>query len=404
MTSMGLKLYNSLGKTIQPFESLKKGEVSMYICGITPYDTTHLGHAFTYISFDVLVRYLTHLGNNVKYVQNATDIDDDIIRKANESGRNWKELGSYWTDRFLNDMKSLNWVAPDPYVKATDSIEEIIEIVSVLVKKGFAYQAGGNVYFEVEKFPSYGNLSQYHKDEMIRLSKERGADPDDPNKRNPLDFIVWQKVQGRAKSFTPEVKATPTSGVGPTGETEEGEPFWESPWGEGRPGWHIECSAMIYQYLGQQIDIHGGGDDLIYPHHESEIAQSESFSNNSPFVKFWMHTGSVYYLGEKMSKSLGNLVMVSDLLKKYSANAIRLLLLSHQWKIPWEFKMAEMDKAQKRTEVLENLAKESHEGELDPEFISAMDDNLNTPKALTILETKKPSNLKAHLELFGFKV
>lgn len=379
---MALELYNSLGKKIEPFESIKPGEVSMYVCGITPYDTTHLGHAFTYLSFDVLNRYLTYKGNKVKYVQNVTDVDDDILRKAGEEGRNWKELGESWTDHFLKDMKELNWIAPDPYVKATDAIPGIIKMVSDLEERGFAYENEGNVYYSVEKFPAYGELSRYHFDEMIRLSGERGADPKDPHKKDPRDFILWQKAK-------PE------------------EPTWESPWGAGRPGWHIECSEMSESHLGTQIDIHGGGDDLIYPHHESEIAQSESYTGVKPFVKFWLHTGSVDYMGHKMSKSLKNLVMVSDLLKEYSGDAIRLMLISNHWQGRWEYKSEDIEVARLRMDKLQKDSrggKESEGGELDSDFVAAMDANLNVPKAIELLEAKKLPNLAAHLKLLGFKL
>ncbi len=378
---MSLRIFNTLGHSLQIFEPIKSREVNMYVCGITPYDTTHLGHAFTYIFFDVLIRYLTFQGNKVKYVQNVTDIDDDILRKANETEQHWKELGKYWTDLFLKDMGELNWIKPNPYILATSSIPGIIQMVTSLITHGFAYETNGTIYFEVSKFGKYGKLGNYGREEMIKLSSERGADPKDPNKRNPLDFILWQKAKA-------------------------GEPTWDSPWGEGRPGWHIECSAMSEEHLGPQIDIHGGGDDLIFPHHESEIAQTESFTGVAPFVKYWLHTGSVFYKSEKMSKSLGNLIMVSELLKKYSANSIRLLLLSHQWNKPWEFNMEQLDEAKKRMKDLEKGIGSSVKGKgrIDSDFLEAMDDNLNTPKALEILQNRKIKNIEEHLQLLGFIV
>lgn len=395
-----LQLYNSFGKKLQKFEPLKKGEVSLYVCGITPYDTTHLGHAFTYISFDVLVRYLIFLGYKVNYVQNVTDIDDDILKRAKKENRDWQELGQFWTDKFLTDLKALNIQMPMHYVKATDSIPTIIKIVSGLIEKGFAYEQAGTVYFDIKKFPSYGELSGYTEKQMIILSRERGADPEDANKKNSLDFIVWQA-------------------------TKPGEPNWDSPWGKGRPGWHIECSSMIYDYLGEQIDpdligidIHGGGRDLIFPHHESEIAQSESFTGKKPFARTWMHTGTVFYEGEKMAKSLGNLVMVSDLLGKYSANAIRFMLLSHHWRKLWEFEDSEMDDAAEKVKMLESLCHFEHfaseESGKDPsvkpqddiprEFIEALNNDLDIPKALEILVQKKPASLKSCLFLLGFQI
>lgn len=384
---MALQLYNTLTKSVEPFVSLKKNEVSIYVCGITPYDTTHLGHAFTYISFDALVRYLKFLGYSVRYVQNVTDIDDDVLKRAKETNQNWQELGKLWTEKFLSDMKALNWIVPDPYARATDSIPTIVKVVSGLIKKGFAYEVRGTVYFEVSKFKNYGKLSDFPRETMIRLSRARGANPDDPAKRDALDFILWQK-------------------------TRDGEPFWGSPWGKGRPGWHIECSSMIYDHLGERIDpdsigidIHGGGDDLIYPHHESEIAQSESFTGKSPFARFFLHTGGVYYKSEKMSKSVGNLVMVSDLLKKCSANAIRWEILSHHFQEQWEFKDSDLDECSSKYGVLEQMIKNSSNENLepDPEFLEALNDNLNTPKALEFLVRNKPKSLKSSLLLLGFE-
>jgi L-cysteine:1D-myo-inositol 2-amino-2-deoxy-alpha-D-glucopyranoside ligase len=381
-----MRLFNSLAEKIEDFQTLRKHAVSIYVCGITPYDTTHLGHAFTYLSFDVLIRYLQYQGFKVNYTQNITDIDDDILRKAKEENRDWQELGQFWTEKFLSDLKFLNVLAPTHYVKATDSIKKIIEIVNDLVKKGFAYEKRGNVYFEVKKFKDYGQLSKYTRGQMMLLSKERGADPNDPNKKDPLDFILWQKAK-------------------------TGEPSWESPWGKGRPGWHVECSAMINTYLGDQIDIHGGGRDLIYPHHESEIAQSESFTDKKPFVGYWMHTGMVFYEGEKMAKSLGNLVMVSDLGKKYSANAIRWLLLSHHYRKPWEFDDPEMEEIEKKVTLIKKFL--SKKGGLrvnnkDIErFEEIMDNDLNTPKVLKFVLrlSKNQGNRKTVekiMEVLGF--
>lgn len=375
-----LKLYNSLTRKIEPFIPLKNNQVSMYVCGITPYGTTHLGHAFTYISFDILVRLLTYQGFKVNYAQNVTDIDDDILKRAKEENRNWAKLGKYWTKRFLEDMRILNIQMPDYYIKATDSIPTMIKIVSSLVGKGFAYEKKGNVYFEVKKRKDYGKLSRLNRKEMIRLSAERGADPNDPRKHDPLDFILWQKSKAD-------------------------EPFWESPWGRGRPGWHIECSSMIYDYLGPQIDIHGGGEDLIFPHHESEIAQSESFTNKAPFAKCFFHTGNVFYKDEKMSKSLGNLVMIKDLLAKYSPNTVRFLLLSHHYRKEWGFREEEVREAAEKIEMLERELKKSSnsDGKPQEEFINALNNDLDTPKALKILVQKQPKSLKPCLLLLGFQ-
>lgn len=362
---MRMKLFNTLSGKIEEFKPLKDGEVKIYVCGITPYDTTHLGHAFTYLFFDTLIRYLKFNNYKVKYTQNVTDIDDDILRKAKEEKKDWKELGNFWTKRFLQDLKFLNIELPTNYVKATNSIDQIIKIVQELKSKNLAYEKDGNVYFEVSKFKDYGKLSKYKRTEMIKLSKERGADPNDPNKKDPLDFILWQK-------------------------SKNDEPFWVSPWGEGRPGWHIECSAMIYKYLGKRIDIHGGGEDLAFPHHESEIAQSESFTREKPFVRYWMHISMVMYLGEKMSKSLGNLVMVSDLSKKYSSNTIRFLLLSHHYRVPWEFKTSEIEEINGKVKIIEKtLSLEKHakpeDNDYFKKFTSMMNDDLNTPRVLDFI-------------------
>jgi L-cysteine:1D-myo-inositol 2-amino-2-deoxy-alpha-D-glucopyranoside ligase len=362
-----MKLYNSLTKQKEEFKPFYENKVSLYACGITPYDTTHLGHAFTYMFFDCLVRYLKYKKYEVKYVQNVTDIDDDILKRAQKENKNWQELGKFWTDKFLTDLKNLNILLPDVYVKATDSIDSIIRIIEVLIKKGFAYEKSGNVYFDVRQFKDYGKLSGYNEEQMILISKERGADPADKNKKNPLDFILWQKSKAD-------------------------EPFWpiRQAQGEskGRPGWHIECSAMISQYLGEQIDIHGGGHDLIYPHHESEIAQSESFTGRIPFVKYWLHTAMVMYQGEKMSKSLGNLIMISDLLKQYSPNTIRYLLLSNYYRSPWEYtedKIVEAEKAMMYLKkAVENKVIEFENADLS-EFEKIMDDDLNAPLALQYL-------------------
>lgn len=361
-------LYNSKSRKIEEFKPLNDKEVKIYVCGITPYDTTHLGHAFTYVAFDVLIRYLKFKGYKVIYAQNVTDIDDDILKRAKETKKNWKELGGFWTNKFLKDMKALNVLSPTHFVKATDSIPKMIEIIKSLLQQKIAYENDGNIYFSIDKFKKYGELSKLNRDQMLLIAKDRGGNLNDPKKQDPLDFLLWQHQQ-------------------------KDEPSWKSPWGMGRPGWHIECSAMIRQYLGEQIDIHGGGWDLIYPHHESEIAQSESFTHKVPYVKYWMHTAMLMFEGEKMSKSLGNLVMVSDLLKKYSANAIRWVLLSHHYRTPWEFSFEELDIAEIEIKKILN-ALNPYLGKLQTytvnkfikEFTGLMDNDLNTPEALKLIE------------------
>lgn len=362
-----MHIYNSKSRKVEKFDPIEDKTVKMYICGITPYDTTHLGHAFTYVSFDVLKRYLEYKGYKVIYAQNVTDIDNDILKRAKETNKNWKELGEFWTSKFLLDMKTLNVSDPKFYVKATNSIAMMIRIIEVLMEKNYAYEKEGNVYFDIEKFKDYGKLSHYTKRQMILLSKQRGGYPDDPLKKHPLDFILWQR-------------------------SKEDEPFWESPWSKGRPGWHIECSAMIDQYLGAQIDIHGGGRDLIFPHHESEIAQSESYTNKKPFVKYWLHSGMVLSEGEKMAKSLGNLVMVSSLLKIYTPSDVRLMLISNHYRKPWEYDGAMIMDAKKSMILINSVLKivpDTKKPRINDiylkQFIHHMNNDLDTPSAIKVI-------------------
>lgn len=374
-------LYNSLSKKIELFKPIKNKEVKMYVCGITPYDTTHLGHAFTYVFFDTLRRYLTFSGYKVIYAQNVTDIDDDILREAKKQNKNWKKLGEFWTKRYLLNMKQLNVLPPTHFVKATNALDKIIEFTSILLSRGIAYQKNGNVYFEVKKFPTYGSLSKVSREQMLKLAKERGGNPDDPLKKDPLDFVLWQK-------------------------SKKNEPSWESPFGKGRPGWHIECSVMINQYLGKRIDIHGGGHDLIFPHHESEIAQSEAATGKIPFARYFLHSAMVRHKGEKMSKSLQNLVLVSDLLKTYSPNAIRWVLLSHHYRSSWEYKEEELQEGENSIQkvINENDDVTNEDTELMSRFNQAMNDDINTPLALSLLQKSKPSSSKREIsKVLGFK-
>lgn len=381
-----LRLFNSSSRKKEEFVPLNGKTVKIYVCGITPYDTTHLGHAFTYVSFDTLIRYLKFKGFDVVYTQNVTDIDDDILRKARAEGRDWKSLGDFWTKRYLTDMERLKVSKPAFYVKATDSIQQMIRIIGVLLERGFAYKSGGNVYFEIKRFPRYGNLSNFSVTQMKQLLKERGGKPDDPDKKNPLDFVLWQ-------------------------ESKEGEPFWNAPWGNGRPGWHIECSAMVLQYLGEQIDIHGGGRDLVFPHHESEIAQSESFTGRFPFARYFIHTAMVMNMGEKMSKSFGNLILISDMLREYSPNAIRWVLLSHHYRQVWEYAPEEFDEAELYVDKIVSDARTHRAQDVNKavigNFANAMDDDLNTPEALRILKTlsmdkSKAGTIRYMMDVLGF--
>ncbi|MDX1665280.1 MAG: cysteine--tRNA ligase [Candidatus Promineifilaceae bacterium] len=363
-----MKLFNALTDEKAPFAPAGDA-VTIYVCGITPYDTTHLGHSFTYSTFDVLIRYLEHRGHTVRYVQNVTDIDDDILRKAAEVEGDWREVGNRWTRHFVRDMKALNVRPPERFPRATGVIPEMIEIVQALLDHGYAYTGDGNVYFHVDDYPGFGKLSNVPRDEMLPIANERGNHPDDPHKRDPLDFVLWQAHTS-------------------------GEPAWESPWGPGRPGWHIECSTMASTYLGDTIDIHGGGADLIFPHHECEIAQAECATGEEPFARFWMHTAMVRHEGEKMSKSLGNLVMVRELLEQgWHPDALRIYMHQHHYRQPWEFSEDELAAADAVARRLREAV--TVEGGADEplaargamnSFNEAMDDDLDTPLALRVMD------------------
>jgi cysteinyl-tRNA synthetase len=326
-----VKLYNTYSKKVEHF--IPHGdEVTIYVCGITPYDTTHLGHAFTYTSADILIRYLESKGLSVRYAQNVTDIDDDILRKAQEVGEDWRAVGNRWTVHFIEDMQALNVRAPDFFPRATDAIPEIIEWVQKLLIAGVAYESGGSVYYDVNAWTAFGDLCSIPRQEMLPIANERGNHPDDPAKRDPLDFVLWQAMA-------------------------PGEPAWDSPWGQGRPGWHIECSTLSTKLLGETIDIHSGGADLCFPHHECEIAQVEPVTNEHPFVRYWMHTAMVYHDGDKMSKSLGNLVWVRELLKTYSPDALRIYMGKHHYREEWSYSEAELKIAEEEANLIRSAFK-----------------------------------------------
>ena len=312
---MSLRIYNSLTKRKEEFTPLQEGKVGMYVCGVTVYDRCHIGHARAAVVFDVIFRFLRHLGYEVTYVRNYTDVDDKIIRRANQEAVSSREIAERYIREYEEDVRALEVERPTHEPRATENIPQIIALVEKLVEKGFAYSVDGDVYFSVEKFPSYGRLSGRDLEEM-----RAGARVEvDERKNNPLDFALW-------KSSKP------------------GEPEWESPWGKGRPGWHIECSAMSQRYLGESFDIHGGGKDLIFPHHENEIAQSEA-ATGKPFVRFWVHNGFVNLDHEKMSKSLGNILAIRDLLKEHHPEALRLFLLSNHYRSPVDFSFQNMAEA-----------------------------------------------------------
>jgi cysteinyl-tRNA synthetase len=375
-----ISFYNTLSNKVEKFVPLEKNKVKMYVCGVTPYDTSHLGHAFVFTVFDTLTRFLKYNNYNIRYVQNVTDIDDPLLEKAEQLKMSWEELADKWTDYLLNDFKFLNIDLPNHYVKATQELPKMIEIIQVLVEKKYAYVNNGNVYFSVENFPKYGALSKLDEDTMLKLSAERGNDIKDPKKKNPLDFLLWKKSLLN-------------------------EPFWESPWSKGRPGWHIECTAMSMKYLGERIDIHGGGTDLIFPHHESEIAQAEAYSGNSPFVTTWMHCAMVSYQGEKMSKSLGNLVYVQDLAKRYSANDIRYYLLLHHYRNEWEFFEKDMQAASLNMKKIEKEMSLITKTAENNEYVATLGDDLNIPKALDLLLKGTEQKYKKDVfEVLGFKL
>ena len=363
-----MHLYNTRTESVDPFP-LSAKPVTIYVCGITPYDTTHLGHAFTYVVNDTLIRYLEYLGHVVRYTQNVTDIDDDILRKAKEVGEDWRTLGNRWTAHFIQDLATLQVRPPDFFPRATDVIPQIIADIEGLLRVGVAYVSNGNVYYQVDKWADFGKLSGVPPAEQLPLANERGNHPDDPHKRHPLDFVLWQAQA-------------------------EGEPAWASPWGMGRPGWHIECSAMATHFLGETIDLHSGGSDLIFPHHECEVAQAEPLTGKRPYVRCWLHVAMVQYQGEKMSKSLGNLVMVRDLLQHFSANTILLYLGQHHYRTALDFAEESLHAAAKQAEALQAAAQvKSGRGQvldvtaLQYEFTEALGNDLDTPCALYILTT-----------------
>ena len=363
-----MQLFNVLTGRIEPFES-SSDTVKVYVCGITPYDTTHLGHVFTYAAFDVLIRYLEFTGHEVRYVQNVTDIDDDLLRRARQLGEDWRQLGDIWTVHFIDDNVALNIRPPNFFPRATDVIDRIIETVQELLAAGVAYESGDSVYFHLADDPEYGKLSRLSYEEMLPIANERGNYPDDPHKRDPLDFVLWQRHA-------------------------PGEPAWDSPWGPGRPGWHIECSTMSTTFLGEPLDIHGGGADLIFPHHESEIAQAEYASGRQPYTRFWMHAAMVRYEGEKMSKSLGNLVMARDLMEAgWSADAIRLLVAGHHYRRPWSYEESDLKSAAESAEKLKAAAGTASgagspldaAGEAEA-FAAALENDLDSPTAREVVE------------------
>jgi L-cysteine:1D-myo-inositol 2-amino-2-deoxy-alpha-D-glucopyranoside ligase len=350
-----MRLYDTARRQIVPFEP--GPVVTIYTCGITPYDATHFGHAAVYLTYDVLQRRLQDLGHETRCVRNVTDVDDSILGKARELGVHYLDLAAAETARFDSDMAALDvlkcWSEP----RATSAIADIRGFIGMVLDQGHAYEAGGAVYFDVGTIEDFGKISHLDRETMLAYAAERGGNVDDPHKRDPLDFVLWQP-------------------------SEDDEPSWESLWGPGRPGWHIECSALALRELGTTIDLHGGGADLIFPHHECEAAQSEA-ATGEPFVRHWMHQAMIRMDGEKMSKSLGNLVFVSELRKDWDPRAIRLTATSHHYRDSWEWNDDLMPAAQARLEAW--LAAGEGAGALD-EVRAALDDDLDTPTAVAAID------------------
>ncbi|MFP3899602.1 MAG: cysteine--tRNA ligase [Acidimicrobiia bacterium] len=352
-----MRLHETSRGEVVPFEPGRV--VTMYTCGITPYDATHVGHAAVYLTYDVLQRRLRDRGHETRCVRNVTDVDDDILRKARELGVHYLDLAAAETAKFDDDMRALDTLPPWSEPRATSAIPDIRGFIGMVLDRGHAYTAGGGVYFDVSRFEGFGRLSHLDRDEMLRLAAERGGKVDDPHKRDPLDFVLWQPS-------APD------------------EPAWDSLWGRGRPGWHIECSALAMRDLGPTIDLHGGGDDLIFPHHECEAAQSEA-ATGEPFVRHWMHQAMVRLDGEKMSKSLGNLVFVSELRKQYDPRAIRLAILAHHYRTSWSWTDALMPEAVDRLERWQSARRGDGTAGLDV-VRAALDDDLDTPAAVRALD------------------
>lgn len=396
---MTLQVYNSLTKSKEAFVPLEPGKIRLYVCGITVYDYCHIGHARSAIVFDVIYRYLVHLGYEVTYIRNFTDIDDKIIRRANEEETDYRTIADRYIAAFYEDMDILDVLRPTKEPLATDHIPEMIDIIGKLMDKGAAYQAGTDVYFKVDRFDGYGKLSGRDLEDMMAGARVEV----DANKINPLDFVLWKG-------------------------SKPGEPAWDSPWGPGRPGWHIECSAMGTRYLGMPIDIHGGGKDLIFPHHENEIAQSEMAFGGS-FVRYWVHNGFVNINNEKMSKSLGNFFTIRDVLREVHPEALRLFVISKHYRSPVDFSdetIAEAERGLDRlygtVQAVKDRAPQSGEAASFPEevlkkqdaelydrtvsltdaFDEALDNDFNTAQAIGYLFSLQ-RNLQRFLDSFGRK-
>ncbi len=374
-----IRVYNTMSRTKEEFVPRRAGEVSIYVCGVTPYDEAHLGHARPSVFFDVVRKFLRMIGLRVTLVQNFTDVDDKIIDRAKARGMDPLELARGYAESYLASMDRLGVERADHYPKVSEHIPEIVQMIEGLIERGAAYPSDGSVFFSVDAFPGYGKLSRQRKEELIAGARIEPGE----GKRSPLDFALWKAAK-------------------------EGEPAWESPWGPGRPGWHIECSAMSLKYLGSGFDIHGGGVDLVFPHHENEIAQSEAFTGEEPFVRYWLHNGLVTFGDEKMSKSLGNFVTVDQVLEEYDASLVRYAILQHHYRSPMEFCKERMESLRRGWLRLNRAAaelralgeplslEEAEARGADPtfialartaeaKFVAALADDFNTPAALAAL-------------------
>ncbi|MDU5088313.1 MAG: cysteine--tRNA ligase, partial [Veillonella sp.] len=366
-----ITVYNTMTRQKEVFNPVTPGEAKMYVCGVTPYNHPHIGNARPFVTWDVIRRYMKHVGYKVTYVQNFTDVDDKIINTSNGEGVSWDTIANRYIDSYFEVMDALGVQRADMYPRVSTHIDDIIAMIKTLIDKGYAYELDGDVYYSVEKFEHYGELSGRTLDDM-----EAGARIEvDGRKKNPMDFALWKAAK-------------------------PGEPYWESPWGNGRPGWHIECSAMSQKYLGTEFDFHGGGSDLIFPHHENEIAQSEGCSGQHPAVRYWLHNGFITINSEKMSKSLNNFFLVKDILEQYSPDALRYFLLSTHYRSPLDFSDERLEEANKSLErlstAIENLLylEKCEPGSCDEaqrllekakayeeEFEDAMSDDFNTALA-----------------------
>jgi L-cysteine:1D-myo-inositol 2-amino-2-deoxy-alpha-D-glucopyranoside ligase len=354
---MAMRLYDTARREVVPFTP---GEVVlMYTCGITPYDATHLGHAATFLVYDVLQRRLIDLGHTVRCVRNVTDVDDPLFAKARELGVHYLDLAAGEEARFNRDMEALNALDVFSTPRASSAISDIRGFIGMVIDRGFAYVVNGSVYFDVSKSPSFGDISHYSQEQMIEFARQRGGNVDDPQKRNPLDFVLWHP-------------------------SADDEPSWDTTWGAGRPGWHIECSALALRELGTTIDLHGGGSDLIFPHHECERAQSEA-ATGEPFVKHWMHVAMVFKDGEKMSKSLGNLVFVDQLRTQWDPRSIRMAVIEHHYRNEWEWDEQLMPRNHVRLRTWKNAVGGASSDLLEV-VRGHLDNDLDTPSAMLAID------------------